>query len=340
VKHRVIGTIMFGLGVLLLVVAVGLRFYVAPTATKIPYDLDRSTSIVEAKNATYLQIDSNGLVIHTGNLHSSTDVVPQPKLTEEKMTGDLKGKAVVWDVYSQTTADSDGTIIDASTNELAIDRVTGAAAPWAGAWENSSNQEKGQETKTNFQGHSYKFPFHTAKKTYPVWDGTLGKTFPANFRAVEKVAGLEVYKFEQVIDLQPAPLDAATGSALAGAFAPGATGGQLYYSNTRTLWIEPVTGQFADVREQRHIEFVADNGIKQTLLDADFRYTKDTVKDSTDTIKDNRNLIQTANLYGPIIGGAIGLALIIFGVMLARRSRTGAHADDGDDRAARQMSDA
>ena len=53
---RVFGTVLFGLGVLCLVLAIGLPLYVAPAVTKLPYDLDKSTSLVEAKGATFLQL--------------------------------------------------------------------------------------------------------------------------------------------------------------------------------------------------------------------------------------------------------------------------------------------
>jgi len=330
---------MFGLGVLLLVIAVGLRWYVAPTATKIPYDLDRSTSIAEAKNATYLQVTEQGPAIHTGDLRSSTDVVPQPELTVQQMTGDLKGKAVVWDVYSQTTA-SDGSVVDASSEELAIDRVSGAAAPWAGAWENSSDLAKGQETKTEFKGNSYKMPFHAKKTSYDFWDGTLGKTFPAKFQAVDKVEGLEVYRYQQVIPLQRAPLDPGNAAYLASSLAPPATIGELYYSNTRTLWVEPVTGQFLDVREQRHVELRTDTGEVVTLLDADFNYSDSTIKDTVKSVKKNRNLIMMASVWLPIIFAMLGLALIVFAFLVMRRDPERAYRSGGahaDDRAARQM---
>ena len=90
-KHRVIGTVLFGLGVTLVVLAVGLRFYVAPSATKIPYDLAKSTSVVLAKNATFLQVTANGPVIRTGDLESTTNVVPQPVRTQKEMVGPLAG---------------------------------------------------------------------------------------------------------------------------------------------------------------------------------------------------------------------------------------------------------
>ncbi len=326
-KRRVVGTVLFGLGVLFIVLAVGLRFYVAPAAKNIPYDLEPSTSVVVAKNAKFLQISSSGLSIKTGDLQSTTYVVPQPVITQEKMVGALKDKAVVWDVYSQTINLSDKSLVDASSSEIALDRSTGAAVKWDGAWQNDSNAPSGSETKVEFKGHSYKLPFDAEKKSYDFWDGTLGKTFPAAYTAEETVSGMTAYKYVSVITLQQAPLDAASASALQSTFGGDAAGGKVMYSNTRTLWVEPTTGQFLDIREQRHLEYQGGNGTKTILLDADFRYTEDTKTKTADGVSSNRTLLNLVSLYLPLGLGILGLGLVVFGLVL-RPARRGDHAAD------------
>jgi len=110
---RVLGIVFLGLGIALATFAAGLRFYVTPLATNIPYDLDESTSIAEATNGQYINT-SNGTV-ESGTLRSSTFVVPQPVLTKAKLTGDLIGTAVIWDVYSQIVDADTDTVISASS---------------------------------------------------------------------------------------------------------------------------------------------------------------------------------------------------------------------------------
>jgi hypothetical protein len=325
VNRRVIGTILFGLGVVFVVLAVGFRFFVAPRAANIPYDLEPSTSVVMAKNATFLQVSPAGFIIKKGDLQSTTYVVPQPVITQDKMKNDLAGKAVVWDVYSQTINVSDKSVVDASSQEIALDRGTGAAVTWDGAWQNDSNAPKGSETKVAFKGHSYKLPFGAEKKSYDFWDGTLGRTFPAEFKAEESVSGLPTYRYVSVIPLQQAPLDATSADALQSEFGGGVSGGKLMYSNTRTLWVEPTTGQFADIREQRHLEYQGGNGVKTVLLDADFRYTDDTKKKTADGISSNRTLLNLVSLYLPLILGVLGVALVVAGLMM-RSPRRGEHA--------------
>ncbi|NUT37658.1 MAG: DUF3068 domain-containing protein [Hamadaea sp.] len=254
--------------------------------------------------------------MHTNrDLVSVTTVVPQPVLTEQ-LQAQFKDKAVVWDVYSSTARADNGEKISESTTEIALDRVSGVPVDWSGAWVND-----GTKTTTKFSGQIYKFPFHTEKKDYAFWDAELGGAAPpAKFEAVDSVGGVEVYRFKQTIDWFKTNLDDGTRSFLLSKFGDKtATTGDVYYRNTRTFWVEPVTGQFLDLREQRQQEFRDDVGTVTTLLNADFRYSKATVDNSVKTAGDNKFLIQTVRLYAPIVLGVIGLVLLIVGPLLMRR---------------------
>jgi len=317
---RVVGTVLFGLGVLLLVLAVGLPVYVAPTVTKLPYDLGKSTSVVEAKNASFLQLkEGEAPDVKTADLVSTTIVVPQPVLTQQ-LQSEFKDRAVVWDVYTSTARVDNGYKISESTTEIALDRVTGVPVDWSGAWVND-----GTKTTTKFAGQIYKWPFHAEKKDYSYWDGELGASAPkAKFEAVDTVGGVEVYRYKQTIDWYKTTVDADNKAFLTSTFgAKTATTGDVYYKNTRTFWVEPVTGQFLDLREQRQQEFRDDTGGVVTLLNADFRYSKATVDNSVKTAKDNKVLIQAVTLYAPIALGILGLILVVIGPLLMRRPRNG-----------------
>jgi hypothetical protein len=336
-KRRVIGTVLFGVGVVLVVLAAGLRFYVAPMATQLPYDLKPSTSLVVAKNATFLVVSASGPSIRTGDLLSTTDVRPQPVITQQQMTGPLEGKAVVWDVYTRTVAVKDKTVVGASTQEIALDRKTGAAADWNGAWENDSNAPKGKEPKVKFQGYQYKLPFNTEQVAYPFWDGTLVKTFPAEFKSVETVEGLEAYKFVQVVPLQAAPLDETSGAVLAATYGGGKEGGKLFYGNTRTLLVEPTTGQFLKIREQRHLEYRGGNGTTTVLLNADFNYADETFQSTVSGVKDNLSQLKLVSVTLPIGAGVLGLVLIIAGLSMVLRTRRSDEEAAQADREARHL---
>jgi hypothetical protein len=316
---RVVGIVFFGLGVLFVVLAIGLPVYVAPAVTKLPYDLERSVSIVDGKNATFLQVTSGVPTIHTNkDLRSTTTVVPQPLLTQE-LQEEFKDNAVVWDVYSSTARVDNGQKVSESVTEIALDRVTGVPVKWSGAWVND-----GAKTVTNFEGQIYKFPFHTERKDYPFWDGEMGNaSVLAKFEAVDTIGGVEVYRFKQTVPWFKTATDATTRSVLLANYAKEATTGDIWYRNTRTLWVEPVTGQFLNVREEREQEFRDDLGGKTTLLKADLSYTKETQEKSVDGAKGNMTLINAVNLYGPIGLGVLGLILMVVGALMARSRPAG-----------------
>jgi hypothetical protein len=81
-----LGALLFGIGVLCLVIAGGLAFYVAPTVTKLPYDLKLCNaegkpdgclkpSVAVAENAKFLQLkEGNPPTIQTGTLEATTEV--------------------------------------------------------------------------------------------------------------------------------------------------------------------------------------------------------------------------------------------------------------------------
>jgi hypothetical protein len=304
---RVLGIVFFGIGIALAVFAAALRFYVTPIATNIPYDLAPSTTIAEAKNGQYINT-TNG-AIESATLDSYTYVVPQPVTTRDKLTGDLAGTAVVWDVYSQIKA-SNGTVLEPSSQEIALDRKTGAVVAWDKAWVNST----GTQAKSSVTGYSYKLPFNAQQITYPYWDDTLGKTLDLTYAATEQVSGLTAYRYEQAKVDQKIPWDAKQLSLLRIVFGGGS--GDIYYDVTRTIWVEPVTGQFLNVKQSGALEFRGGNGTKKTLLAGDFEYTDQTKADAANTIKKNHDELLLASLYLPAGTGGPGVILLALGIVL------------------------
>lgn len=311
---RIVGAALFGLGVLLAVAAVGLPLYVAPLVSQLPYDLERSESVAEAANAEFLQIKAGAANVERGALRSTVEVVPLPKITDEKMTGDLKDKAVVWDVFQSVRRVDNNEIISEYSTELAIDRVSGAAAKWDPAW-----LDDGTDQPANYSGQVYKFPFGTEKKDYPVYDREIRKTVPAQFKEVTEVRGVEAYRFEQTVPEAQLVVAESSLKVLLARFAPGATTARLMYTNTRTFWVEPVTGSYVDVRDQPRKVLVPDVGTPTVLLNADFRYNEATVVASSDRAADNARSIQLVRLWGPVTLAVLGLLLIAGGMLLALR---------------------
>lgn len=337
-KRRFAGTVLVGFGVLFLVLAIGLPLYVAPTVTKLPNDLRAcpapdqpqpsgclKPSVAEASSASFLQIKDGELAIRRGTLRSTTEVVPRPDLTADwQESGKLGDDAVVWDVYGSTEWVETNESISAYSTELALDRVSAEAVDWDGQWIDDAALGADRVPKRNIEyaGQTYKFPFGTEKKEYKIFDRDLRQALPVQFREVANVAGVEAYRFEQVIDKQELTPPAASLAALLSAFAPKATTAKVQYSNTREVWIEPTTGAYLNVRERQLKVLVPDTGAPTTLLDADFKYTQGTVDNSVDAASNNVSRLKLLTLYGPIVLGLLAVLAIVGGLLLAlRRTR-------------------
>jgi hypothetical protein len=188
-----------------------------------------------------------------------------------------------------------------------------------------------QKEPVQIEGQIYKFPFGTQKRTYQVWDRDLRTSLPAEFKGTETIEGVEVYRFEQVIGEQPAKnVSDESMSTLLGRFAPEATSGQVMYSNTRTMWVEPTTGMYVKVREEQHKELVPATGASTVLLDADFEYTPETVAKAADRAGSNRAQLNLISIWAPLGLAVVGLLLVIFAFMLGRRAASGgAHRSGG-----------
>ncbi|GIG88554.1 DUF3068 domain-containing protein [Plantactinospora endophytica] len=330
-----IGAALFGLGVLLLVFAVGLAFYVAPRVTKLPYDLAASTSVAEAPNARFMQIkrvgDEVSIEIREGTLVSTIEVVPQAQGTNTKLPAELRDDAVAWEVYQTVNWKERQELINAYATGLALDRVSGEAVDWDEQWLDDSDQkfdpradkERPSAVDVDYAGQTYKFPFGTEQKTYRYFDRDLRQALPIEFKGVETILGTEVYRFEQVIDKQPQQVPADRVQPLLNRFAAGATSGRIEYSNTRTLWVEPNTGQYLKVREQQHKELVPNTGNPTVLLDATFTYTDQTVEEAAERADENGSRLALVGRQGPIGLGVLGLLAVIGGLVLVIRGNGG-----------------
>ncbi|AVT36414.1 DUF3068 domain-containing protein [Plantactinospora sp. BB1] len=322
-RSRVIGAALFGVGVLALVFAGGLAFVVAPQVDRLPYDLERTQSVAEAPNARFLQITEGKAEVNQGTLRSTITVQPDAKETA-KLEGPLDGDAVVWLVGQEVIRTDTKALISAYSTSLALDRKTGAARPWNKQWLDTGNNRQ----SVSYSGQIYKFPFGTEKKTYDIFDRDINASQPARFVKTEEIKGLETYQFTQEIRDATQELPADRLQLLASQLLPGATTSQVRYSNTRSVWVEPTTGQFIKVQEAQRKSLVGNNGQEAVILDAVFTYTDDTIARSAEAAGSNRQLLQMVKLWGPLALLVIGLALVIVGLLKAlRRPRAAAVGD-------------
>lgn len=326
-KSRVLGAALLGLGVLALVFAGGLAFIVAPTVEQLPYDMKRTQSVAEAPNARFLQITNGVAKVNSGPLRSTVTVTPDARATAD-LEGPLDGNAVVW-MVGQEVVRTDTTpteVVSAYSTSLAVDRRTAAAQQWDKQWLDTGNNRQ----SVQYTDHMYKFPFGTERRTYQIFDRDILAAQPAQFEGTEEIEGLETYKFTQNIRDGVQQLPADRMQVLVGQLLPSATanaaGVQVRYNNTRTVWVEPATGQYIKVQEQQNKALVAPDGQSVTILDALFTYTDDTIRNAAETAGSNRQRLMLVGVYAPIGLALIGLILLVAGIVLMTRGSRAATA--------------
>jgi hypothetical protein len=350
VKAR-LGAVLFGIGFFAVVLAAGVAFYVAPSAAQLPYDLRLCTpevtedclkaSVAEAKNARFLYTEggANPVVkIETGTLRSTTEIKPLVDTTDLELDGGtINDSTVIWQAYGTVIWTEQDKVVSAYAARLALDRKTAGAVDWPGQELDDVAKVEGSTppapAEVSFTGQLYKFPFGTEQKTYQYFDRDLKKALPIEYKGTEDIQGLETYKFEQVIPETPLAFSEDRIKSLLSAFAtPDATSGQVTYANTRTIWVEPVSGTFVKVQEQQSKKLVPNVGQPTDLLDGVFAYTDETVNNSVESAGANKSQVLLISRYLPIGAAVIGALLLIVGLWMvttARRAVPAKHAAGG-----------
>ncbi|HKT05437.1 MAG TPA: DUF3068 domain-containing protein [Rugosimonospora sp.] len=325
-KKRVIGAALFGTGLFLLAGAVCLAFLIVPQMARIPFDLIPPDTTLDAHNASFVTTKTVGnnttAVVEHADLESTTGIKPDVGAAAD-IGGALRNKAVVWNVFQQTSRADTGEVISASTGKVAMDRVQGSAVNWSGecyADQIGQNCDAGNVT---YSGQLFAFPFNTQKKTYSYFDLTLRTPLPMVYQGTETIRGLTTYRFNQVIPDQALTTDSGTISFLMSNLAPKATTGSMWYSVNRTLWIEPTTGSIVNYREAQHRTLRTDAGPPVTIFDATLEYSPQTLATVVKAAGDGRSLLILFGTYVPIGGGLVGVALMVWGYLLTRRAVRG-----------------
>jgi hypothetical protein len=214
----------------------------------------------------------------------------------------------VWDVYVAVETGT-GTLLRESQDRVAFDRKTAESVNCCG--------EAVDGVAARHAGVSYKFPFDTKKQDYQFWDVNSKAAYPAKFVAEEQVQGLTVYKFVQQI----APIQIRT------AEVPGSLVGEsttlfdapVFYSNTRTVWVEPKSGVIVKGSEQTGSTLRNSTGQdKITVLQADFTFDDDTQRNQAELARDAIGKIDLIRLWLPLAALLLGLILLAAAVLMLR----------------------
>jgi hypothetical protein len=295
-----------------LAAALCVRLFLAPALVKLPLD----------QKADPVAIGSNVDFFNQGELKQERGLDTNVR---QHVQGDPTAKGAgdavaVWNFGSVMT-DSDGLKLDVSTYTVCIDRVTAQAV-------DCPSQQVNDDGSATIKGLTLTFPFATQKKDYPMFNTTVGKPFDARFDGVEKLQGLDVYRFVQTIP-ETVVREAQVPGSLVGSTEPVVTA-EAVYSNERTMWVEPVSGVIVTAEEHPAAVLRGPGGkTGPTLLAGDFAGNKQTISDGVKRAEDFHSQITLIQKTLPLSLAGLGVLLVIIGgLLVARTARGGAARTD------------
>ena len=322
--RRGLGYALIGIGVFLLILAPLAKWYVAPRLSVAPLGCTGSVLCQDGVSIS----PSAGIattLFDPGTLseRANVELTNIQRVKPDVAASNGPDQRTVYESFSQVV-DSSGTVVDAGTERIAFNGHTSQMINCCDANENGT-------AITDFTGiNPFKFPFGTEKKTYQYFDGTIAKALPMEFKGTATVQGLAVYKFEQVIPpTQYAELEVP--GSLVGAPDLPSFKAPRFYSNTRTVWVEPTTGAVVKGQEvQKQVLRGPDGTDHLVLIDATLSFTSANVAQSVKTAKEGASQLKLIQTTIPLIGLIGGLILLGLGLFLALGSRreepAGSHA--------------
>jgi len=280
--RKFLSILLVGLGAFLVVVGVVALTWVPGQIERTPLDTD-SVTLLEGE-ATVL--DESGPIKAFSENRIDSDA------STDEVAVFNTSLCVVWDRGGIDGCvdedDPDGRLISAEQSQFVADRHTGMAV---------DNGDLLPADAPQPEGLMNKWPFHTEQKTYPKWDGLVGAPIDTEFVEEDEIDGLDVYKFESDISVGPVEI-------------VGDIEGT--YNAVYSYWVEPTTGQI--IKQQVSQERLA--GGVETILTLDLVFTDEQIAAN---VADSKDSVATINLMTktvPIIGFAVGIPLLIIGLVL------------------------
>jgi len=324
---RVVGLILLALGVMMLVLAPLLRFYVLPSAAKTPVDqyseslsnvvfeqLLDPTAVAAGDPDPYKRgVEATQYVYVRGDVPASE----QPEAKSQDLA--------VFDYFQRVNDNATGDLIDASTARYAFDRVSSELVDCCGA---SVNDEPVNMTGSVLP---VKFPFNVQQQEYQVFNTSLLAGTPFTYQGQEEKFGINTYVFKnEVPPTKVGTLEVPTAS-IPGEDkkAEGNTVLDEMYSVVSTYWVDPVTGQIVAGESTEDSTFDLNGETK--LVKAKYTGTNGT-QEGADDIAALANQVKMVGTTAPLVLGVLGVVLLVVGLLLLRggNKNAGSGARDED----------
>ena len=330
---------IMGLGAALLIAALLLSTYTSSRITKIPLDLD----------ATLIS-DGTGTAIDPASIYSQKLVVNKnvPLVSQQQIDVESPANADVVTLQVGTSVrrsdkQKDSGLLLALVDTVTLNRKSASAVsddthPGGAVQKPRGFNDENPPTNIALphDGLSYRFPFHTEKRTYPYFDPIAQKAFDANYTGEEDVNGLTAYKFTQDVgydadgklaepirypSLYADDADSKVTAAASMWDVPGDPDEKItmtrYYAAQRTFWVDPESGTIVK-EEERANHYYARDALKPEVVLVDYKITsnEETVESQVNAARNERDRLALWSRVLPITFTASGVIALIGGLLL------------------------
>jgi hypothetical protein len=330
---------IMGLGAALLIAALLLSTYTSSRITKIPLDLD----------ATLIS-DGTGTAIDPASIYSQKLVVNKnvPLVSQQQIDVESPANADVVTLQVGTSIrrsdkQKDSGLLLALVDTVTLNRKSASAVsddthPGGAVQKPRGFNDENPPTNIALphDGLSYRFPFHTEKRTYPYFDPIAQKAFDANYTGEEDVNGLTAYKFTQDVgydadgklaepirypSLYADDADSKVTAAASMWDVPGDPDEKItmtrYYAAQRTFWVDPESGTIVK-EEERANHYYARDALKPEVVLVDYKITSNeaTVESQVNAARNERDRLALWSRVLPITFTASGVIALLGGLLL------------------------
>lgn len=340
VMMRIAACAVMGLGAALLIAALLLSTYTAGRIAKIPLDID--TTLISEGTGTALDPDSllgdHAVVDQNVPLVSQQQVTVESPANAEVVT--LQAGTSVRRSDKQQDAGLLLAIVDTVTlNRTTADAVSDDTHPGGSVQKPRNFDDTTPPTNIPLphEGLSYRFPFHTKKRSYRYFDPIAQQAYDANYEGEDDVNGLTTYRFAQNIGYDadgkladPVLYPSLHGHNEDGEITAPARMWNLdgvapdeditmtrYYAVQRSMWVDPVSGTI--VKSKVHANhYYARDALRPEMALADYTVTssEETIEAQVNAARNERDRVALWSRILPITFTAAGLITLLGGVLL------------------------
>lgn len=346
-----------GLGAALLIAALLLSTYTKGKIAKVPLDLEAT-----------LVSDGTGTAFDPASLMGERFVVDRdvPMTMQQQVTVESPSNAdvvtlQVGSTLRRTDKQQDNGLLLAMVDTVTMDRSTAQAVssesnPGGSVQKPRAIADDQPPTSIALphEGLTYRFPFDTEKKSYPMFDPIAQKAYDANYDGEEDVNGLTTYRFTQNVGydaegklVEPVKYaslyeDDADAQVTARAALWGVEGDpeepitmSRFYAAQRTFWVDPVSGTIVKADEHAY-HYYARDALRPEVTFVDYKLASNeqTVESQVSVARSEGDRVALWGRILPITFTAVGLVLLVGGALLGSfslRAETALADSDLDD---------